>query len=135
MLRNSIKYYRMRQTGTDTNLDIDTQSWNGNLPKNILKVFQIAGTVGSNDADNPAASLDDKARNLSIVINGHILGAGGEGGPFTNKYGADELVGQDGGTALYVNNTANEHWFTTNGEYDDGMLLVMKLIKHFMCRI
>ena len=116
--RNSIKYYNLDQSGTYINLDIDAQDWNSNLSKNIVKTFKITGTLGSNDADKPAASLDDEARNLTIrVIGGNILGAGGEGGPFVDKYALTQLRGQNGGTALYLNNTANDLWFTSDGSY------------------
>ena len=117
--RNSIKYYNLDQSGTYINLDIDAQDWNSNLSKNIVKSFKITGTLGSNQAHLPAASLDYEARNLTIdVIGGKVYGAGGEGGPFVDQYALTQLRGEDGGTALYLNTTANDLWFTTDGSYN-----------------
>ena len=117
--RNSIKYYNLDQSGTYINLDIDAQDWNSNLSKNIVKTFKITGTLGSNEAHLPAASLDYESRNLTInIIGGKVYGAGGEGGPFVDQYALTHLKGEDGGTALYLNTTANDLWFTTDGSYN-----------------
>jgi len=97
--RNSIKYYYISQSGTNTNLDIDAQSWNSNLGKNIVKLMFIDGTCGSNDAAAAAVGLDVTTYNLTIKVNGYILGAGGKGGGTT---GAPSISGQKGGDALSI---------------------------------
>ena len=97
--RNSIKYYYIQQSGTDTNLDIDAQSWNTNLDKTVVKVAFIEGTCGSNTAASSAADFGVTAYNLTIDVTGNILGAAGKGGGTTN---APDPDGQNGGTALNV---------------------------------
>jgi hypothetical protein len=42
--RNTIKYYDLNQSGTDSNLNISSQTWNSNLSKNIVKKMTIGGT-------------------------------------------------------------------------------------------
>ena len=104
--RNSIKQYDFTQTGTDVKLDIDAQAWNNNLPKNINKKFIVNGTIGSDDTNVAAASVDAEIRNLTIDIgsDGKIRGAGGAGG----VYGTNSGKGGDGGTALYAKSTATD---------------------------
>ena len=106
--RNCIKTYDIEQTDTDINLDIDEQSWNNNLPKNIKKRFIVTGTIGSNDSSVPAASVEGEIRNLTIDIGpspgGKIHGAPGAGG----IYGTNSGKGEDGGTALYAKSTATD---------------------------
>ena len=94
--RNSIKYYYITQTGTDLNFDIDAQSWNGNLNKNIVKVMYINGICGSNSANSPASSLNATTYNLTINVSGKIYGAGGSGGTLST------ISGGNGGDALNV---------------------------------
>lgn len=94
--RGSITYYYVTQTGTHTNFDIDAQSWNSNLGKNISKIFYVNGTLGATSTANYAATFDAAAFNLSIIVNGSIQGAGGAGGTSSSKNG------KDGGPALYV---------------------------------
>ena len=108
--RNSITYYHLNQTGTDSKLDFDTPDlWNSNLAKNVLKKINVNGTIHSDDPDVPAAQIGGietvGPRNLTIhAYNGSkILGAGGEGGPYYYEpYGITYLTGQDGGDALYA---------------------------------
>ena len=40
---------------TNINLDVDAQSWNGNLGRNIVKKMNIEGTCGSNSTSLRAA--------------------------------------------------------------------------------
>lgn len=95
--RNSIKYYYITQSGTNLNFDIDAQSWNSNLDKNVRKILFVDGTCGSNDATLPAATFNATAYNFTIDNYGSILGASGKGGGTT---GADPIDGQKGGDAL-----------------------------------
>ena len=94
--RNSIKYYYITQSGTDENFDIDAQTWNTNLDKNINKFMFIDGTCGSSDTGVPAASLTASCANMTIDISGLILGAAGLGGSSNGG------TGEDGGSALFV---------------------------------
>ena len=41
--RDTIKYYYITQSGTDTNFNISSQSWNSNLSKNIKKWMYMNG--------------------------------------------------------------------------------------------
>ena len=99
--RGSITRYDLYQTGTDTNFDIDAQSWNSNLGKNVPKIFYVNGTLGATSISNYAASFNAAAFNLSIIINGLIEGAGGAGGTPSSPNG------ENGGNALYVNSNTN----------------------------
>jgi len=99
--RGSVKSYEIVQSGTHLNLDISSLDWKGNLTSNILKRFIVEGTIGSDDASNPAASLDlDGVKNLTIEVSGNIYGAAGKGGG--TGPGAPEISGQDGGSGLYL---------------------------------
>jgi len=95
--RNSIKYYYITQSGTDTNLDIDAQSWNTNLTNNTVKVAFIDGTCGSSSVNSVAADFNATAYNLTIDVYGNIFGCGGRGGGTT---GAPDPSGEAGGDAL-----------------------------------
>ena len=117
--RNSIKFYYIIQSGTDTNFDVDSQSWNSNLNKNINKVAFIDGTCGSNSTSSPAATFNATAHNFTIKVDGNILGAGGRGGGTT---GAPAISGEDGGDALSVSTTGNNVVVnvTSNGKIYGG---------------
>jgi hypothetical protein len=107
--RNTIKYYYITQTGTDINFDIDSQSWNSNLNKNIKKWMYITGTCGSNSYLSPAAVFNSTAYNLTIAVSGGIYGAGGVGG-------TTAIVGGSyGGDALSITNTSGSN-FVVNVE-------------------
>lgn len=112
--RGSIKYYYITQSGTDINFDIDAQSWNSNLNKNIQKFLFVDGICGSNDADSPAAQLSATAYNLTVDVYGSILGASGKGG---GTAGAPSISGQKGGDALEMTSTngANNIVLVRNG--------------------
>lgn len=99
--RGSITYYDLNQSGTNTNLNISSRSWNSNLGRNVPKQFNINGTLGATSTSNYAASFNAPAYNLSIRVrsDGYILGAGGAGGTTSSPNG------KNGGPALYVRST------------------------------
>jgi hypothetical protein len=98
--RGSITYYYLYQSGTNTNLNISSQSWNSNLGRNVPKQFIINGTLGATSTSNYAAYFNASAYNLSISVgSGYILGAGGAGGTPSSRNG------KNGGPALYVRST------------------------------
>ena len=96
--RNSIKFYYVILPSSDTelNFDIDSQSWNSNLNKNVNKVAFIDGVCGSNNTASRAARFVATAYNITIDVYGSILGAGGAGGT------SSTISGGDGGDALRV---------------------------------
>ena len=106
--RNSITHYKVIQSGTDTNVDIDNLNWNNNLGKNIIKEFIINGTCGSTNTSLAAATFNAAAFNLSFFINGAIEGAGGAGGTVSSRNGGN------GGNALSVTQTSNAGTNQTN---------------------
>ena len=106
--RNSITHYKVIQSGTDTNVDIDNLNWNNNLGKNIIKEFIVNGTCGSTDTSLAAATFNAAAFNLSFFINGSIEGAGGAGGTVSSRNGGN------GGNALSVTQTSNAGTNQTN---------------------
>jgi len=90
--RNSIKYYKLVQSGGVIDLDIDTPSntistfsgWNNNLDKNIVKTFTISGNCQSSDTyyyqspQTPAAKFSSTtAHNLTIAVTGSVKGSDG----------------------------------------------------------
>jgi hypothetical protein len=76
--RNSIKYYDVTQSSSNTNMIVQDQSWNGNLNRSIVKSFSITGTITSSSGD--ALTLSADAYNLQINISGGLYGRGGNGG-------------------------------------------------------
>lgn len=103
--RNSVKYYRVSQTSTNTNLNISSQTWNSNLSKNIKKKVSIAGTIGSSDTNIPALlTTSGEHCNLEIVVTGtgKVIGAGGTAGIGGGTAGGN---GGNGGTAMNLLNT------------------------------
>lgn len=101
--RNSIKYYYITQTGTDVNFNINSQSWNDNLNKNIKKWMYINGICGSNSTSLSAASFNSTTYNLTIDVSGYIYGAGGSGGTSTT------ISGDSGGSALSVTSSGGNN--------------------------
>ena len=101
-IRDSIKFYNVTQPSSDTNvnLDIDAQSWNGNLGRNIVKKMNLQGTCGSNSTSLRAAEINIPAYNLTIDVSGDIFGCGAE----ATTTGPD---GADGGDALGVTGGGN----------------------------
>jgi len=107
--RNSIKYYYITQTGTDLNFNIDSQSWNSNLNKNIVKKMYISGVCGSNSISNPAVLLNVEVYNLIIDVFGSILGAGGKGGGYS-----PDPAGTTISFERYYNSSTGLHFYTSN---------------------
>lgn len=102
--RNSIKYYYITQTDTNTNFDISGQSWNSNLNKSIRKIMFMSGTCGSSSSSTPAAYSNSISHNLTIDVYGGIYGASGRGG---GRSGAPAISGENGGDALQFFNNGN----------------------------
>ena len=103
--RNSVKYYKVSQTSTDTNLNISTQAWNSNLSKNIKKKVSIGGTIGSSGITTAALlTTSGQHCNLEIVVTGtgKVIGAGGTAGTAGGTAGGN---GGNGGTAMNLLNT------------------------------
>jgi len=97
--RNSVKFFYITQSSTNTNFDMDDLAWNGNLNKNINKFLFVTGTCGSSSSSSVAASFNATAYNLTFDITGSILGAGGRGG---GTSGAPDPSGESGGTAMSI---------------------------------
>jgi hypothetical protein len=100
--RNSIKYYDLNQSGTDTNLDVDAQTWNSNLSKSIIKRVNINGTCGSTSVGSPALTFDALVYNLFVIVNGSVLGAAGATGSGS------------GGNAMSLISSGGAIYLTTN---------------------
>jgi len=98
--RNSVKFFYITQSSTDTNLDMDDLAWNGNLNKNINKFLFVTGTCGSSSVSSVAASFNATAYNLTFDVTGSILGAGGRGGGTGS--GAPDPSGEGGGNAMSI---------------------------------
>lgn len=104
--RNSIKYYNITQTGTNDNgantglngAEVGSAGWNSNLQYNIIKQFNINGTIGSYSNARYAMNLNEFTANLYINVNGTIQGASGPG---STNGGARN--GAPGGPAAYIN--------------------------------
>jgi len=101
--RNTIKFYYITQTDTNTNFNIGAQSWNSNLTKNIRKWMYIDGTCGSDSVSSSASTFAATAHNLTIEVSGAIYGAGGAGGT------SSTISGTNGGTALSITNSSGSN--------------------------
>lgn len=97
--QQSSKWYIWTQSGTDTNVDLTTRTWNNNRIKNIVKRIRITGICGATSSLNTAASFMQEAYNLRIEVSGSILGYGGRGG---GTSGAPAISGESGGSAMEV---------------------------------
>lgn len=105
--RNSIKFYYITQSGTDLNFDIDAQSWNNNLNKNVEKFLFVNGTCGSNNPSVPAAQLSTTTvNNLTLDVYGSILGSAGLPGGWDLTY---PINGGSGGDALEMTFTSGSN--------------------------
>ena len=104
--RNSVKFFYITQSSTDTNFDMDDLAWNGNLNKNINKFLFVTGTCGSSSVSSVAASFNATAYNLTFDVTGSILGAGGRGG---GTSGAPDPSGEAGGTAMSVSSSSGNN--------------------------
>lgn len=110
--RNSIKYYNISQTGTNDNgantglpgCNINDIGWNSNLQYNIIKQFNVNGTIGSYSTGQYAAQLNTTTYNLYINIGTSGGGSGtvqGASGPGSSNGGARN--GSNGGPAMFIN--------------------------------
>lgn len=98
--RDTIKAIEVEQTGTDENLNVDNHInlfGADNLNKNIRKNFKIKGTVASKDPTKSALNLTTATplKNVAIVNDGNIFGAGGSGG-------TSSASPTKGGNAMYI---------------------------------
>ena len=106
---NAVKYYYIRQAGTDNlNLNISSQSWNNNLDNSIRKWFFVEGTIGSNTS-TAAATVSSVANNLTVKLTsaGRIYGDSGEAGTNGVNHGNGTGAGGNGGDALRWSTTGN----------------------------
>lgn len=103
--QQSVKWYNIVQSDTNENYDIDAQTWNSNLGKNIVKRMKVTGTTGSNSQASPASTFSASAYNLIIEVTGSILGYGGKGG---GTSGAPAISGEAGGDALEVSSSSGK---------------------------
>ena len=106
--RNSVKYYKVSQTSTDTNLNISTLAWNSNLSKNIKKKVSIVGTIGSSGITTAAIlTTSEQHCNLEIAVTGtgKVIGAGGTAGIGGTAGTPNGGNGGNGGTAMNLLNT------------------------------
>ena len=123
-IRDSIKFYNVTQPSGDTNvnLDIDAQSWNGNLGRNIIKKMNIQGICGSNSTSLRAAQIDQPANNLTIDVSGDIFGCGADAtvtGP-DGLDGGDALGVTGGGNNLKVNLQSTGRIYAGGGAGEHG---------------
>jgi len=121
--RNSIKYYNLKQVGGVIDLDIDSQNWNSNLNRNIVKEFELSGNCDSSDTyyyvspHTAAAKFDNTSTyNLTILVSGSVKGSDGMN-PIARSQNALSRTGSklvtpngNGGNAMEVD--------TTNGSID-----------------
>ena len=95
-IRNSIKWYYVDITGSNSQYDISTASWNSNYNKNLRKFIRLKGTFFSNAIGTAGARTGGTSFNNTLEVTGTIRGAGGDGGsPAAN--------GQDAGDAFHIN--------------------------------
>tara|TARA_S200000501_G_scaffold94295_1_gene87597 strand:+ start:15537 stop:16871 length:1335 start_codon:yes stop_codon:yes gene_type:complete len=110
-MRGTIKDYKITQTSSNSQLDGTSIEWNGNLTKNIRKVYNIQGTISSTSINNKALTFElDNIINLNINISStaNIFGAGGLGGPYVQS-GSTFLNGSDGGDAIQFNSSGGKN--------------------------
>ena len=120
-----IKEYVITQSGANVNLDLDGQSWNSNLNKNVPKVANINGRLtsgsapsgqshaGYNHKTGSALHFDAEVYNINIDVDTGtgdtnnfsnatgVFGHGGQGGT------VNQTNGNAGGTAMYVRQNSN----------------------------
>lgn len=128
--RNSIKYYNITQTGTNDNsantglpgCDIGGLTWNNNLQYNIVKQFNINGTIGSLSTGQYATQLNTSTYNLYVNVGTSTGGSGtvqGASGPGSSNQSARN--GGNGGPAMYINPGASGSTFIS--VYINGTIL------------
>ena len=82
-LRNTVMEYNVTQSGSSEELayfDSDTSTWNGNLNRNVLKKFDVTGTIFANQINKDALTFGGDLYNLEIEVDatGKIYGEGGQ---------------------------------------------------------
>jgi len=82
-LRNTVMEYNVTQSGSNEELayfDSDTSTWNGNLNRNVLKKFDVTGTIFANQINKDALTFGGDLYNLEIEVDatGKIYGEGGQ---------------------------------------------------------
>lgn len=101
--RNSIKYYDIIQTGSDSDISFHSTSyWNGNQGKNIVKKVYIEGTMSDSTYGTASCRYRGdivQTYNLGIIISGKIYGLAGLGG---GQSGQNSIDGGAGGSAIRV---------------------------------
>ena len=102
-LRNTVMEYNVTQSGNNEELayfDSDTSTWNGNLSRNVLKKFDVTGTVYADQISKDALTFGGDLYNLEIEVDetGKIYGEGGK---------LDVSVKSVTGTSNVVNDQTN----------------------------
>ena len=111
--RNTIKYYTLNQSSTDSNVVLSTLTWNSNLSKNIVKKFNINGEIGSDTNGVSALYVNGTIYNLQIIVRGLIYGYRGRGATVSNplvdrvgtQYSLWPYAGESGGNAIRITST------------------------------
>jgi len=113
-MRGSIKSYTINQTNSgdyDKNVDGDNLAWNSNLDKTIPKYYNIQGNIHAvtdlqpptTEPDNALKFVSDNITNLNLVVSGSVLGSGGKGGYYIDKFNLGNQRGEPGGHAIKLN--------------------------------
>jgi hypothetical protein len=113
-MRGSIKSYTINQTDSatyDKNVDGDNLEWNSNLDKTIPKYYNIQGNIHAvtdlqpptTEPDNALKFVSNMITNLNIEVSGSVLGSGGKGGYYLDKFNLGNRRGEPGGHAIKLN--------------------------------
>lgn len=113
-MRGSIKSYTINQTDSatyDKNVDGDNLEWNSNLDKTIPKYYNIQGNIHAvtdlqpptTEPDNALKFVSNMITNLNIEVSGSVLGSGGKGGYYLDKFNLGNTPGEPGGHAIKLN--------------------------------
>ena len=113
-MRGSIKSYTINQTDSatyDKNVDGDNLEWNSNLDKTIPKYYNIQGNIHAvtdlqpptTEPDNALKFVSNMITNLNIEVSGSVLGSGGKGGYYLDKFDLGNTRGEPGGHAIKLN--------------------------------
>ena len=105
-MRGTIKRYDVTQSGSDQDLVGPSVGWNNNLTKNIPKTYSIEGNITSSSHEAAALTFERSSSspiaNLTVFVRlgASILGAGGLGGSWVDRFGLTNNQGSDGGNAF-----------------------------------
>ena len=118
-LRNVVTNYVVTQSGTNEELSYssgDISTWNGNLSRNVLKRFNVNGTIYANEVSKDALAFSGDLYNLDIEVSGtgEILGEGG--GPGGSGFIISESTQIYTRTPVfrYLNPSTGDHFSTTS---------------------